>query len=112
MAGKAAKVDLSNGLDDAYFLVTGTAAFRNDGATSLLALCHLREDTDAGTRTFGHTGATVPAASAVDPGMASVAMAGWTIVPSGSVSTVTVECNQPIAAATAMGARVGVVIQQ
>jgi hypothetical protein len=110
--GKPARVDLSNGAEDVVFLVNGTVVVRNDGNTPVLASCHLREDIDGAMRTFGDVWVTIPAASGGDPGMANAAMAGWTVVMSGSVATVTVECNQPIAAATATGTRVGLFIIQ
>ena len=44
--------------------------------------------------------------------MASLAMTGWTVLMGGTSSTVTVECNQPIAAATATGTRSAIFIIQ
>jgi len=110
--GVPAKIDLSNGAEDVVFLLNGTAVIANATASPVLASCHLREDTAAGSRAIGSTWVTVPAGSSLEPGFASAAMAGWTVVMSGSVSTVTVECNRSLAAATAAGTRVGLFIMQ
>jgi hypothetical protein len=109
---KPARVDLSNGAEDVVFLVNGTAAVSNESSAPLLASCHLLEETSAGSRAFGVTWVTVPAASGGNPGVANVAMAGWTVVLSSAISTVTVQCSQPIVAATAVGTRVGLFIIQ
>ena len=113
MIGKPARIELSNGDEDVFFLVNGTAALGNGSDTPVMASCHLREDTSSGTRNFADAWVTVPAAlPSGDPGMASVAMTGWTVLMAGTMSTVTVECNQSIAAATATGTRSAVFIVQ
>jgi hypothetical protein len=111
MIGKPARIELSNGDEDVFFLVNGTAALANGSDTPVMASCHLREDLPAGTRNFGDAWVTIPGALG-DPGVASVAMTGWTVLMGGTVSTVTVECNQPIAAATVTGTRSAVFIVQ
>ncbi len=107
-----AQIDLSNGPDLAVFMVTATAAVANDSAAPVMASCHLREDTSEGFRTFGNTWATVPASSGGNAGVASLAMAGWTVVMPGKVSTVKVECSLPLVAATNTGTRTGSLIIQ
>jgi len=113
MIGKPARIELSNGDENVIFLINGTAALANVDATSVMAACHLHEEAATGSRNFADAWVTIPAASpGGDPGMASVAMTGWTVLMAGTISTVTVECNQSIAAATATGTRAAAFIIQ
>jgi len=113
MIGKPARIELSNGEEDVIFLVNGTAALANADATPVMASCHLHEEAANGPRSFADAWVTIPGTSpSGDPGMASVAMTGWTVLMGGTTSTVTVECNQTIAAATATGTRSAIFIIQ